>query len=803
MKKNISILIALVMVLTIGLSVLAACIPGEKTVVSIEVVDAKTTYQVGDSIDYDNLQVKVTYDDKTTETKTVKAWSARVEVEADLSKAGSTYYKITFSGKECMINVTVSEEPVVIENVVLTSYRAPAFYSNYVTNSKDREDGQEETRADFRSTGRIYEVGNANKFVFRPTGAAYDSEKDDTVDINNVKTKAKVYVLNTTTQKYDELTGDALTDFVTIDDNTYKFSEDAADAIVKLEIAIDVDAYDIDEDQIKESDSVIVAELKVIDGGYNVYNQLGLSAMADLQKQAWADIWGATATWNSATKEFDLTAKQGATPLKLEADENPLYTYVGNISTVILHASFTLDANQFPASYFWTEQTEGYKSALDSLEGLDEMKERLVGSLVDGLNNDMAYRNVDIDPDTDVVVGADFYINAQKGLYSTLKVSVSGNYNSIVLPTEEVKNGRNFYTVVDNSNVSSAANPYTYYAVFQMHQPHSNGVDVPSFSIRNLSMGGNCPKQQISDTDKGTPAGMMMVNTFSIDFTLDNVVGDKFYTNIIFDSYGEGATGGKFADSKLYDSYSNMFYAWLSDVQVTNCEFIGAGGPLFLLVDGSNFTLGNNNSDANGSTVVVDDESVLESPAEGSESWYAINDATILVNTVKTLDPIFKAMGKTILTKTETTTEGKKREFLNIVAAITCFPADLKTGLTNSKLDVCGSYTTKSGNTVVEEFKMHNTLLTTIQYVKNGNANEYPIIFQLGENFAFYPGSGTDLYTIDQSGMRTLTPQELYAWQQDEHTKLAVYLSTGPLPIGTENSPYFGVILEIAPLAQA
>ena len=298
MKKRISVLIAIVLVIAVALPVLASCETPNKTVSSISVVSPKTEYKVDEAIDYDSLKIEVKYDDGTTEIKTVKELKASV-TKADLSKSGNTSYTVIYGGKSATVNIKVTAEVVEPTKVQLQTFVEPSFYTEYTTKSADRGD-KEETRSDFRITEQTYEVGNANKFIFRPSATGLDIEAQKTVTISNVKTTAKVYSKDAQNGTYTEVAADALADFVTIEDNTYLFSEQAAGKYIKLEITLDSEEYDVD--LMEEELRTITVEFVVVDGGYNVYNQLGLSVMCDLQKQAWSQLWGATATYNADTQ---------------------------------------------------------------------------------------------------------------------------------------------------------------------------------------------------------------------------------------------------------------------------------------------------------------------------------------------------------------------------------------------------------------------------------------------------------------------------------------------------------------------
>ncbi|MDE7454432.1 MAG: bacterial Ig-like domain-containing protein [Clostridia bacterium] len=790
MKKGFSLLIALVLVLAFALPVLASC-ETEKTVKSISVVNSKTEYKVGETIDYDNLQIEITYEDDSTQTKTVKELKATV-LKADLSKAGNTSYTITYSGKSTTVNITVTDEQVDdVKNFQARTFVQPAFYTNYKIKSADRGNTNE-TRADFRITGETYEVGNVNKFIFRPTATGLDLEQLKTVTLQNVKTTVKVYSKDTKDGTYSEVAADKLADFVTIEDNTYLFSEQAAGKYVKLEISLDEEEYDVE--GIDEENRTITVELVVVDGGYNVYDQLGLSVMSDIGRNVWADLWGCQSVWNAEKATYELTSKDGVTPVKLEADDQPLYTYVDNISWVILHNNIVLNADQLPSAFFWnSENDQGYVAARDSLGELSQMKAKLIGSLKDGLNNDTYYRIIDLVPNSEVAADLNLVPNMQKAFFLTKKVSVSGNYNSITVPEEQSENGRNFFTIVDHDDSTAATDPVTHYSIFQMYRANTSEGENTYFEIKNIALSGNSAKQDIDDTtiQNGVPSGMMMSLNYAKHMKYNNVVGDKFFTNILVDGYGE--TGIDIINTKLYDSYSNMTYMWRSTVNIENSEMIGSGGPLFILCDGDDHFVNTGLTDANGSNLTVDDKSVLQAYATGGESWYKINNAQILVNSlIPTLESVLGnpllGINKTILTKQN------NLDYVNIIAVIICSPSQLLTGKNEGMMDVCGSFTTVSETESIA-FEMHNNYLVALRANAQNNATQFPVILQLGNNFAF--SDGTALYTLGATGPVPFNPAtDGVAWATDTHDKIAVYMSAGPSG-GGANAPYFAAIMEI------
>lgn len=800
MKKRFSVILALVMILAVAVPVMASC--DNKQVKEIAVVDPVTSYKVGDSIDYDSLLIKVTYEDDTSDTKTVKALKANV-TKADLSKEGNTSYTVSYGGKSVTVNIKVDAKGgIVDDNIQVSAFIEPTFYTAYKTKSAASQG--EEARSEFRVKGETYEVGNVNKFIFRPSATGLDLDEHKTITVTNVKTTAKVYSKNTKDGTYTELTGEDLTNFVAIDDNTYKFSQGAAGKYVKLEIAIDAEEYDLS--LLEEDNSVITVEMLVVDGGYNVYDQLGLSVMCDMQKKAWAPLWGAEVTFNATTQKYDLSA--GNKPVRLEADDKDLYEYVGNVSWVILHTAkmgvddqgkpavkqLELNANQMPETFFWSSTDTEYTTALASIKGLSNLESKLDGSLKEGLN-DSQHPNYtkDMIGDGNIVAETGIGANMQNGLFASCKVSISGNYNGIIVPKTYKEGERHFDVVVDwgDNGDSKPSDPIPHWSVFQIHMTQDAAGLEAVYDIKNLAMTGNCAKDNISEDERknGTPAGMMMVNCYSNHLTFSNTLSDRFYTNIVVDAFGD-KTGVNIINSKMYDAYSNMCFMWRSKITIENSELIGAGGPLFILSDGNNHFVQDNHTDAEGANMTVDTKSTLQSYATGNESWYATFNATALVGQFTgPLNTLLGNFGKTIVK------EQGGLKYVNIIAAIICSPGDLMSGNSNNLIDVCGSFTTKNAEGIVEEFKMHNDTLVKLRAAAQNNAKMFPVILQVGNLFAFTDGQ--NMFTLDGNTKKPFDPAtDGVAWATDAHDKICVYMSAASQS-GSDKAPYFGVVLDI------
>lgn len=766
MKKTITLLLCLTMAFCLSATLLTGC-GTISPATAIEVVDPVTEYYVDGSVDYDSLRIKITYADGSTKEGTLKSLKLSVSEKADLSKVGDTAYTVTFGSLKYVVNVSVKEVPK-----LATAFGMPSFYANYLNASKERAETEVEERGDFRKTGEIYEVGNVNKFIFRPYVTALD-ETDTAVNISNPKTTVKVYEKLTADGEYVLVPDTDLEGIVAIDDNTYKFTDEAAGRYYKLQITLDEEAYDLS--LVKEENRTITAEFKVVGGGYNVYDQLGLSVMNDLNSGRWIDVWNCTIDEN-----YKLTAK--ADSLKLEADDKPLCEYVENIDWVILHASFAIDADKLPANFFWTEDSEDFKTAQSVVSGVDGAKDLLVGSLKDGIGNDKWYHVMNYNDSTNVAPQLGHYTNMQKGLFSTYRVSVSGNYNSITIPETASKEGRNLFSVLEHElSNTNRNNPMPHWNLFQMVQSHNEGMKY-AFTIKNIATSGNLGQK---DTSKFVPAGLNMMNCYGENVSIENVIGQKFYTNVTCDSYGANSFNA--VNTKLYDAYSNMFYMWRTNVTVNNCELKGSGGPLFILCDGNNTTT----TLTGGPTITVDTKSVLEAYATGSESWYSLNNATALIGMLRgTLETeVLNKLGKSVLF----TKDGS--QYVNVLAAMICEPGDLLAGDSKDKIIVRGTYkTVDETGKVIEEFTVQNPYVQMLSAAVGGDATKFAPVFQTASYMTYANLLESKLYTFN--GM---TPQDFgqldgYNWMTDNSDKLAVYMSAGPIA-SSPNAPYFGVVV--------
>ncbi|MBQ3166400.1 MAG: bacterial Ig-like domain-containing protein, partial [Clostridia bacterium] len=133
MKRKVSLIIATVMMLSILCANLVGCQLG--AVPTAIVVDGgyESAYFVGDAFDYDNVMIKVTYDDGSQEIKSVKDLGATY-TEADMSTAGVKSVTFNYEGLSSMITfkVIIDGGENAFDDVV-ERISAPKYYQNYLT----------------------------------------------------------------------------------------------------------------------------------------------------------------------------------------------------------------------------------------------------------------------------------------------------------------------------------------------------------------------------------------------------------------------------------------------------------------------------------------------------------------------------------------------------------------------------------------------------------------------------------------------------------------------------------------------
>jgi len=755
MKRKFALLLILAIAL---ICVVVACKPVTAQITKIEIMEEQEKYSVGETINFNNVKIKVYYDDNTTKVATVGELNATVKNMPDMTKEGNTSYTIEYQGFEATKEIS-------LVTYTILNYQAPDFWFDYQNNIKG---SSFEDNSKFIDATAIYEVGNLNKFIFVPKIEGIETTNPVPTTINqSPKTTTKVYIKDDNGVYGNALTEGELITYVAIENNTYQFTKEAAGKIFKLEISLDKEAYIIHSTL---SNTTITIEFLVVDNGYNAYDQDGLAVMTDAFK---AEIWE------------EILKKNTDNPLQLEADDKPLYQYVGQVDVLILHGSILLDAEKLPSAFFWKETDTAFATAKGNLSPIFENKVNVIGSLKDGTGEGNGYDTINYIDNTITVADK----NMQKSLYATTCCSLSGNYFDIKVPTAEQYNNteRRFYTAVWYEAKNSPNFPISHWSIFKTVKSRADlRADVEcNLYFKNCSMTGNQGK-----TENNTPAGMMMVNSAVDELVFNNVIGSSFFTNLTQDNYLKvedkefSKNINKFIKSKLFDSYSNMITTWRGTFEIVESVLQNAGGPLFIMMDG-NRTDGTTD-DSKGPNILVDSKSKLESYATGTENWFVQNNAQALVMSLQTMDPLFtNYFSKTILT-----TKSNK-SYINVIAAIIPDPADIFNPSVDN-IEICGSYTqyNEDATDIVASYAMHNPVLQVVKQLPVKT-----LVFQSGNNFAILGQNvllNTNNVELSQDYLENGTNSTIAQWRSTATNTLGIYMTADPT---SSRLPYFGVVI--------
>ena len=156
-------------------------------------------------------------------------------------------------------------------------------------------------------------------------------------------------------------------------------------------------------------------------------------------------------------------------------------------------------------------------------------------------------------------------------------------------------------------------------------------------NFSDTSFIGNAPR--VEDTIKA--GGIILFKARGVNITSYNNLASGWFIVYMPERSDTHFTIDK---CKGYDSFNSFLYNWGSHMNVSNSEFIGAGGPIVIQdhVDSTSAT-GGDKPDTKFTNCV------LESYVVGSEGWFTVVKASALVPTIKALDAFFNPFGRSFL----------------------------------------------------------------------------------------------------------------------------------------------------------
>ncbi len=678
---------------SVSVDIVVSEAPASVVLISIEVRSAAADRSVafGGTVDYSKFTIVRHFSDGSSDSELNGTSEGVSHNDIDATIPGEQELVFTYEGKSSA-PVTIT---VLAEKVTLHRFALPAFYTEATAIEDDEAGTKSEDRDSFMKGGKTYKVGDDNAFEFQPDGRVLMLPSMQEISVT-VITTFTLAIKDAEGENFTPVAEAEAGQYVTTNPllpNLYYFTEQAVGKVFKLTITPDAANYTV------EGNGSIEAVLEVVDG-YNVYNQIGLSVFDNVNVKHWHDV-----------KEAAGTLRWDSKPL---VDYNIIKTgdeKFAPVKSVVLHGNITIDPDELPDNFFWQATDEGYTTVDTFLKNNaqipDAVKNHLEGSLKDGINKDQYYQ-FDDETSGDLKEDEDSTVNMQKGVYTSTGTSVIGNFHTITYHTTGIRHS--LYTVYDGKDENGSAFPLSHWSLFKYSKTSVKNVEIVNEglpTVSDLRILGQSPRKPATD---GEPAHLMAFNSCTNKVTLENCIVTRLFVVLMgdTDSAVETTANADVSDCKLFDIYSNMFYLWRAQVNVTNSIMKDAGGPIFILCDGDRSEFNSDkyplDKDAEGPNLVVDEGSALESLAAGNESWYALNGVSAMFGQIKggagngLADAARGYLGREAIVKQDGI------DFVNVVAVIIPEPASLAT----PKANYTDSLTT-SGQAIIgdETFKMH------------------------------------------------------------------------------------------------
>jgi len=267
------------------------------------------------------------------------------------------------------------------------------------------------------------------------------------------------------------------------------------------------------------------------------------------------------------------------------------------VHSLIFHNNLEITTADFPSIYIYNEGDS-------DLNASDSDYQRTLGSLRD-------YRNI---------YRYDFSSNDEKvawyGNYFTLDCS------NIPLVTREDSK------ITEEGKVISHAS---------LIKTQTESAYEGQFTVRDLNLIGNA--QRTEEAKKG--GGLIFHKALNVKTQAENMIARCWFITY-FAEYKEG--NYTIEKCKAYDGFNSFIYNWGSNIFINNSDMTGAGGPI-IIQDHVEPTKGGLNI----GRTVVDDNSHLENWVSGTEGWFELVQATVIVPSILGLNTVFTPYSRTFL----------------------------------------------------------------------------------------------------------------------------------------------------------
>jgi hypothetical protein len=542
------------------------------------------------------------------------------------SESGERQIKLTYTwaeGRQCSVEFVIN---VLVSGNGVNGFEAPAaltkrdavldFGKNNTDINSDSFEGA------LFVDNEDYLVGDDNPYRFIPILTQINIESGSTTPLVSFAAASTIYLVNNdesltqlvgtkdgTYSKNWSLSG---TVYVreTTNENKYQFTADAIGKKFKISVLPDPNEF-VYSSAVKAAEQTV----KVVDG-YNIYDSREICLLEQSTRPY----------WDSLKTELGLT---GAKP-----------------SSIILHDNLQVTKDSIPSAFYFTLDSNYsvvYKNG-DNKYSPEQVPEELGGPLSrsfiwDELDDDGEYGLLQYN----IEDGHDFAIHGNYYDIDLSKLPLVCAFNADV-DTQGHKNGAYYgqynsklsFLDIRGENILRNSNGERI-AVTKEDIAHEYEND-EHFYFDNFAVKGNCSQKQLI-VDSATTGyvqdepvyggGIIFVKTHYCHADVTNVNVHGCFIAFFSRDY----TVVNYTKCKAYDSFLNgMFAHSETDVQLNNCHFKRAGGPLMIMCQSSE----NLDLDGGGSKeymeiprVFAGDDCVFECPVTGQEQWFSNNQAPI------------------------------------------------------------------------------------------------------------------------------------------------------------------------------
>ena len=310
----------------------------------------KTTYKVGEQVDFSGIKVNIRFTDEKYNKQLGFAdllitYPTDITSTVGVKEVTVQYTDVTGTKRYTSFNITVEAAEPVIEKGSVALFTLPASivdYNDKVDKAKKSKYGSNTFESEYiDDEDNVYYVGSANEFKFAPVLKVFDEQERPQV-VSKYRTTTKVYMDGEKTPLISVLTDeDNIINVHSFDETEYVRSYDAdnkmsfgAAAIghtFRIVVTFDREFFEVEEDSVGSVNEQVELTVKVIDA-YNVYSAAELVVI---------DNVGVGDRGNN-----DNTTEAYAAFKESHGLSNV------NAKGVVLHNDLTLTCNDIPSCYY-------------------------------------------------------------------------------------------------------------------------------------------------------------------------------------------------------------------------------------------------------------------------------------------------------------------------------------------------------------------------------------------------------------------------------------------------------------------